>query len=101
MQWLERCRSSRRARVPPVHLAQALSNASDVPGAEKLVNEGLKEIPDDTRFALERVFCLQRGSLVALKRGDPHEAMTRARLPSCTGLDSGVGSPRTQSVRTT
>ena len=50
-----------------------------MPGAEMLIQEGLKELSDDARFALDRVFCLQRGSEVATNRGDSHAAVTRAQ----------------------
>jgi tetratricopeptide (TPR) repeat protein len=43
-----------------------------------LIQEGLKELSDDARFGLDRVFCLQRSSEVASNRGDSREAVTRA-----------------------
>jgi len=49
-------------------LAQTLASESDVSGAEKLIQEGLGELPDETRFLLDRVGCLLRSSLVALKK---------------------------------
>src|SRR5713101_2726916 len=50
---------SMRARASCA-LAEALTD--DLPRAERLIQEGLGELPDDARFALDRVFCLQRGS---------------------------------------
>src|SRR5262249_41249247 len=47
--------------------------------AESLIQQGLNEIRDSPRFVLDRVFCLLRGSLVALRRGQPHDGVTRAQ----------------------
>jgi len=58
-------------------LAEALTD--DLPRAERLIQEGLGELPDDARFALDRVFCLQRGSGVAYSRRQLHDAITRAQ----------------------
>jgi tetratricopeptide (TPR) repeat protein len=69
---------STRARTSCA-LAIAVANQGDLPGAEKLIVEGLNDIPDDARFAIERVYCLQSGSTVALRRGYPREALNRAQ----------------------
>src|SRR5713101_6534140 len=60
-------------------LALALANKTDLPQAESLIQEGLHELPDDPQFALDRVFCLLRGSEVAMVRGQSGEAVTRAQ----------------------
>jgi serine/threonine-protein kinase len=60
-------------------LATALANKTDLPEAESLIQEGLNELPDDPQFALDRVFCLLRGSEVAMVRGQSGEAVTRAQ----------------------
>ena len=58
-------------------LAEALKD--DRPRAERLIQEGLNELPGDPRFALDRVFCLQRGSDVAWARDQFHDAIARAQ----------------------
>jgi len=69
---------STRARASCA-LAQSLTREADMAGAERLIQEGLNELPDDPRFALDRVFCLQRGSEVAGNLGDSHTAVSRAQ----------------------
>ncbi len=59
-------------------LAQALAHGTDLEAAERLIQEGLGELPNDARFALDRVFCLQRGSEVAIQRGQSLDAVVRA-----------------------
>src|SRR5262249_31232509 len=52
---------------------------SDLPRAEALVQEGLRELPGEPQFTLDRVFCLLNGSEVARQRGAPQEAITRSQ----------------------
>jgi eukaryotic-like serine/threonine-protein kinase len=59
-------------------LADALSVDVDLPRAESLFQEGLRELTDDPRFALDRVNCLRTGSVVAKQRGDTQEGIARA-----------------------
>src|SRR6266849_2189763 len=59
-------------------LAQALAHGTDLEAAERLIQEGLGELPNDARFALDRVFCLHRGSEVAIQRGQSLDAVVRA-----------------------
>ncbi len=59
-------------------LAEALSVDVDLPRAESLFREGLRELTDDPRFALGRVNCLRTGSVVATQRGDVREGLARA-----------------------
>src|SRR5712692_1772922 len=67
---------STRARASCA-LAEALTD--DLRRAERLIQEGLGELPDDARFALDRVFCLQRGSGVAYSRDQFNDAIARAQ----------------------
>jgi len=60
-------------------LANALLNPGELSRSEKLIQEGLNELPDDPRFALDRVFCLRSGSWVAFARGHSRDAVTRAQ----------------------
>ena len=46
-------------------LAPVLARQSQYARAEALIREGLRELPDDPEFALDRVFCLMRGHDVA------------------------------------
>lgn len=59
-------------------LAHVLSQDIDLPRAELLFQEGLRELTDDPRFSLDRVSCLRTGSTVALERGDAREGVARA-----------------------
>lgn len=59
-------------------LSLALAGQGDVSGAEKLIQEGLGELPSETRFLLDRVACLLRGSAVALKATNSKDAVARA-----------------------
>jgi serine/threonine-protein kinase len=60
-------------------LASALSRGQDQPRAEKLIKEGLDELPTQPQFLLDREFCLARGSEVARDRGDSNEAIARSQ----------------------
>jgi serine/threonine-protein kinase len=53
---------------------------SDLPRAEALVQEGLRELPSEVQFTVDRASCLWNGSLVARERGDLHEAIARSQL---------------------
>lgn len=46
--------------------------------AEALIQEGLREIPDDPQYALDRVFCLLHGSEVNVTDGAAQAAIQRA-----------------------
>lgn len=58
-------------------LGYALSRDEDLSRAEALIEEGLHEMPDDPRYAIERVNCLRQGSEVARARGESAEAVKR------------------------
>ena len=58
-------------------LALELSRDEDLDRAEVLIEEGLRELPDDPQYALDRVACLCDGSEVARQRGEATLAIDR------------------------
>jgi serine/threonine-protein kinase len=58
-------------------LADCLSQDEDLVRAEALVQEGLRELPDDPRYALDRVACLRIGSDVARQSGHAKDGVAR------------------------
>jgi eukaryotic-like serine/threonine-protein kinase len=58
-------------------LADSLSQGDDLVRAEGLVREGLRELPDDPRYALDRVACLRIGSEVSRQAGQAREGVVR------------------------
>jgi eukaryotic-like serine/threonine-protein kinase len=73
-----------RLADPSTHARAACALAStmvvsDTPeDAEQLFAAGLSGLPDEPRFILDRVYCLQCGSEVANSRGDARVAIERA-----------------------
>jgi len=68
---------SARARTS-CDLAVTLTYEGDFERAERLIKEGLNELRDDPPSAIDRVFCLSRGRVIALKRGSAKDAVARA-----------------------
>ena len=68
---------STRARAACA-LAASLARGIDLPRAEALYQEGLRETTDSQRV-LDRVYCLQRGSDVAREAAEMPEAIARVR----------------------
>ena len=58
-------------------LASALSRGGELERAQTLLEEGLSGIPDDPQFALDRMFCLLRGSEIARAAGRSQEGIDR------------------------
>jgi eukaryotic-like serine/threonine-protein kinase len=58
-------------------MADSLSQDVDLMRAEALVQEGLRELPDDPRYALDRVACLRIGSEVARQAGHAKQGVAR------------------------
>jgi eukaryotic-like serine/threonine-protein kinase len=58
-------------------LGNALAKESASARNEMLIQEGLGELPDEPQFALDRVFCLLRGSEVARYHGDAQQGVAR------------------------
>lgn len=59
-------------------LGSALAR-SDLPRADALVLEGLRELPSEPPFTLDRVSCLLSGSAVERERGASEDAIARTR----------------------
>jgi serine/threonine-protein kinase len=59
-------------------LADALSRSQDLARAERLVQEGLHELPEEPQFALERITCLSSGSDIAGEAGNIKEGIRQA-----------------------
>ena len=60
-------------------LAVSLGLGEEVSRAETLFQEGLRELPEDPQFALDRVECLRSGSEVAQQTGDLRQGIARAK----------------------
>jgi serine/threonine-protein kinase len=60
-------------------LADTLANHETSPRPEALLAEGLRELPAGAEFALDRSFCLLRGSFIAVDAGDLRRAIGRAQ----------------------
>jgi serine/threonine protein kinase len=58
-------------------LASALSRGGEMDQAQALFDEGLSGIPDDPQYALDREFCLLRGSEIARAAGRSQEGIDR------------------------
>jgi len=58
-------------------LGAPLGRAGELDRAEELVREGLAQLPDDPRFALDRIYCLLRGSEVSRARDEMSLAVSR------------------------
>jgi len=60
-------------------LAQVLSRGTDLARSEALFQEGIRELPDEAMFALDRVDCLRLGAEIAQNRGDASQGVARAQ----------------------
>jgi len=60
-------------------LAGSVVRAGEGERAEKLIQEGLKALPNEPQFALDRAFCLLRGSKVAREGGDVNAGIERVQ----------------------
>ncbi|HVP50633.1 MAG TPA: serine/threonine-protein kinase [Terriglobales bacterium] len=69
---------STRARASCA-LGQALSRGGDLARAEALLQEGLSDLPTDSLFVVDRVFCLLRGSEIASNGDHARQALERAQ----------------------
>ncbi|HEY7302896.1 MAG TPA: serine/threonine-protein kinase [Bryobacteraceae bacterium] len=58
-------------------LAGALARDGELTRAEALFQQGLRELPTESQFALDRILCLRRGSEVAQERGDSQDGIAR------------------------
>jgi serine/threonine-protein kinase len=77
--------TSRRSTVPTVRaqaacgLAETLVLSGEPERARRLVDEGLRELPQAPEYELERASCLLRASRVAREAGSPDDAIRLAR----------------------
>jgi len=60
-------------------LGTTIAHQGDLKRAEALIQEGFRELPDEPQFALDRIFCFNRGSEVARESGASREAIVRAQ----------------------
>jgi len=60
-------------------LAQALARSGDFPRAEALFQEGFNALPKEAGYALDRIFCLERGAEIASHGGNSRDAIARAQ----------------------
>jgi len=60
-------------------LAQTLSRVGETGRAEALFQEGIDTLSGGPLLAVDRVFCLERGSEIARNRGDAKNAIARAQ----------------------
>jgi serine/threonine-protein kinase len=58
-------------------LGWQLAQDVDLTRGEALIQEGLRELPDDQQYAFDRVTCLDYGGEVSLQKGDAREAVRR------------------------
>ncbi len=84
---------STRARASCA-LAEVLSHGDQLPRAEPLIQEGLRELSNEPQFAMDRLFCLLRGNEVARNSDDTGLAIARAqeaaRVVKQSPLDSDL-----------
>lgn len=60
-------------------LANELAASGEAQRAQHLIREGLNELPGDSRYELDRAFCLLRGSRVARELGAADEAIAQVQ----------------------
>ncbi len=70
---------STRARAACA-LAATLARGIDLPRAEALYQEALRETTTGSQLVLDRVYCLQSGSIVAAEAGEMQEAIARVQM---------------------
>ena len=61
-------------------LAVALARDEDLTRAESLIQEGLRELPNDPQYALSRIGCLRQGSEVSRQKGESSEGVHRMQM---------------------
>ena len=82
---------SARARASCAY-SYVLSRTGEPARADALVQEGLRELPEDPHYALDRIFCLLRGSGVARNNGAAQAGIDRALAAQAALEDSPVRS---------
>ena len=75
-------------------LGEVLGHGDQLPRAESLIQEGLRELPNEPQFAMDRMFCLLRGNEIARNSDDTGLAIARAqeavRVVKQSPLDSDL-----------
>jgi len=75
-------------------LAEVLGHGDQLPRAEPLIQEGLRELSNEPQFAMDRMFCLLRGNEIARDSDDTGLAIARAqeavRVVKQSPLDSDL-----------
>ncbi len=75
-------------------LAEVLSHGDQLPRAEPLIQQGLRELSNEPQFAMDRMFCLLRGNEIARDSDDTGLAIARAqeaaRVVKQSPLDSDL-----------
>jgi tetratricopeptide (TPR) repeat protein len=61
-------------------LGSELSQDVNLARAEALIQEGLRELPDDPQYAFDRITCLGYGGEISLQQGDIGEAVHRMEM---------------------
>src|SRR6185436_11058052 len=69
-------------------LAIPLTTRLELPRAESLINEGVRELPNDPQFALDRTFCLLSDANWAMTAGDTRHAIEAVESASRALKDS-------------
>jgi serine/threonine protein kinase len=75
------------------NLAASLARDEELSRAEMLYQEGLRELPEEPQFALERIDCLQSGSDIMQGNGNIQEAIARAQAAQRVLRQSPFDSP--------
>jgi len=60
-------------------LASEMSRGDDLARAEALFQEGMLDLTDEPQYALDKIFCLMRGSEVARNSGNATEGVARTQ----------------------
>lgn len=61
-------------------LGYALARDEDLTRADALIQEGLREMPDDPKYAMDRIGCLREGSEVSRQKGETTEGVRRMEM---------------------
>ena len=83
---------SLRARAA-CELGWALVPGGDLAKAESLIQQGLRELPQESEFASDRAVCLLRGTEVAYRAGNAKDAISRAEEAKRVLQESPLQSP--------
>jgi serine/threonine-protein kinase len=61
-------------------LGYALSRDEDLTRADVLIQQGLREMPADPKYAIDRIACLREGSELSRQKGETTEAVRRMEM---------------------